>query len=115
MQAVQEVTVWTGCTQQPNHIYLLDGSQAIAYMAFGTAEPKYFKRPLRLDLRGRRFVPADSALFTAKPSRQSRLIQVAGSKGAEYTVDLDSETCTCPGYQFRGRCRHLSELIDQKK
>ena len=35
---------------------------------------------------------------------------VAGSKGRVYVVKLSNEgvwTCTCPGYGFRGRCKHI--------
>lgn len=42
-------------------------------------------------------------------------IEVAGSKGAKYIVTVDDGTavsCTCPGYTFRGKCRHLAEVTE---
>ena len=36
--------------------------------------------------------------------------EVEGSKGAKYIVNLDDNTCTCPGYTFRGACKHVKEL-----
>jgi len=37
---------------------------------------------------------------------------VAGSKGSQYTVarTRSTWTCTCPGFQFRKICRHITEL-----
>jgi len=37
---------------------------------------------------------------------------VKGSKGAEYMVTLGAgASCTCPGFTFRGRCKHVEELV----
>lgn len=34
-------------------------------------------------------------------------VQVVSSKGdTTYTVALDGSSCTCKGFQFRGRCKH---------
>lgn len=107
MQAVREVTVWQGISRQPNHIYLMDGERALAYIKWGQGEPEWFKSGLRLDRRGRKFVPADIGLFGRKT--ESRMIRVEGSKGAVYWIDPDAGTCTCPGFQFRGACRHIKE------
>ena len=38
---------------------------------------------------------------------------VEGSKGHQYTVKLLNEgfyTCTCPGYTFRRRCKHIEKI-----
>lgn len=37
---------------------------------------------------------------------------VEGSKGSRYTVVRSKHiwTCTCPGFQFRRNCRHVTEL-----
>ena len=36
---------------------------------------------------------------------------VQGSKGAEYRVTLGANSsCTCPGFTFRGDCKHIKEL-----
>lgn len=37
---------------------------------------------------------------------------VQGSKGNTYTVAKESGriTCTCPGFTFRGQCKHMAEV-----
>lgn len=38
---------------------------------------------------------------------------VEGSRGKSYTVKLLNEgfyTCTCPGYTFRRRCKHIEHI-----
>jgi hypothetical protein len=39
-------------------------------------------------------------------------LRVEGSKGNIYEVvqDQTGSSCTCPGFKFRGHCKHLEEL-----
>jgi len=45
-----------------------------------------------------------------------RVYEVAGSKGNKYIVTKNSKgwDCTCPGFQFRKACKHVSELSGNK-
>lgn len=109
MEALRETTVWKDVTRQVNHIYLFDGSKAVAYIPFGEGKPFYFTKPLNIDKRRRTFVKADSKLFKVKI--KSNLIEVKGSKGNVYSVDPDAKTCTCAGFTFRGACKHITEVL----
>ena len=42
----------------------------------------------------------------------TRTWAVEGSRGSKYTVVRSKNiwTCTCPGFQFRKNCRHVTEL-----
>ena len=91
----------------PPHIYLLDGNNLVSYIKSGETEPFYFKNPIKgFDKRGRKF-----ATVTPNPfkERKSNAIAVTGSKGQVYYVDAEARSCTCPGFQFRGACKHLGE------
>jgi len=33
-----------------------------------------------------------------------------GSKGNSYFVNVEEKTCTCPGFTFRGNCKHVEAL-----
>jgi hypothetical protein len=110
MEAIREITVWEGVEyRQPNHTYLMDGDKAVAYIKWHEGEPEYFKRPMRLDKRYRKFEKADIGLFSRKV--ESSLIEVKGSKGNTYFVNPEDKTCTCPGFTFRGACKHVEKEL----
>jgi hypothetical protein len=45
-----------------------------------------------------------------------KVYEVAGSKGNKYIVTKNNKgwNCTCPGFQFRKSCKHVSELSGNK-
>lgn len=119
---MEEVTVWNMSGRQPNHVYLMSGDKALAYVKWGKGEPIYFRTFQRIDRRGRKFVEVkknpwkfDLSIDTqeeqaSKPTGQTW--QVSGSKGSQYIVSLENGrwSCTCAGHGFRSRCRHVDEL-----
>ena len=105
MEAVMEVTVWSGATQ-PNHSYLFDGNKMLAYIKKGESSPHYFKEPITISKSGRKFTKLPVNPFKQLKQKDT-VITVAGSKGAIYSIDTESKTCTCQGYTFRGTCKHL--------
>jgi hypothetical protein len=118
MEALQEVTDW-GTAAATNNTYLLDGTNLVAYIPQG-GKPYYFKNPIKgFDKRGRKFVKVDVglfpnnhplALFSIGINKVLNTRTVKGSKGETYTVNDDEGTCSCPGYTYRGTCKHIKEL-----
>jgi hypothetical protein len=106
MQALQETTDWP----HPNHIYLLDSNNLVAYIKQGETTPFYFKNPIKgFDKRGRKFTEVTPNPFqNVKPL--AHIKTVVGSKGNTYSVDTEANTCTCPGFTFRGVCKHVNEM-----
>lgn len=105
MEAVVETTEWSGDIQ-PNHKYLLDGAKVLAYIKQGSTTPFYFKSPLTIDKRGRKFVALNPNPFK-KVKEKSTIVKVSGSKGQVYSIDTEANTCSCMGFQFRATCKHL--------
>lgn len=107
MEAIREVTDWA----TPNHTYLLDGTTLIAYIKQGETEPFYFKNGIKhFDKRGRKFEKVDAGLFKAPVNAaENALVEVKGSKGNTYYVNIEEATCSCPGFTFRGNCKHIEE------
>jgi len=114
MQWYQEVTEWPGAT--PNHTYLLDDAKRkmFAYVRVGGAKAQVFPAPRNFDPARRKFVKVADRwhvdLDAGKP--QGRSWTVTGSRGDQYTVTEQAGTwnCTCAGFQFRGKCKHVTEL-----
>ena len=116
MEAVREVTVWTGVNyRQPNHDYLLDGDRVVAYRPWGTGEIIRGSGKLKIDRRGRKFEKLEPNPFHAfmhAKREEPVVLEVKGSKGNSYFVNKEEKTCTCPGFTFRGACKHVAELVD---
>jgi len=108
MEALREVTEWNSDVQ-PNHVYLLDGLNILAYIPNESNKAFYFKKPIPFDKRGRKFETVKPNPFKATSNPYT--IEVKGSKGQSYFIDTVLKTCTCPGYQFRSQCKHLDEAL----
>jgi len=92
----------------PAHTYLLDGTNLVAYVKVNEQAAYYFKQPIKgFDKRGRKFEPGNINLFTEKKDTNART--VIGSKGQTYTVT--EQSCSCPGYTYRGTCKHMAEHV----
>ena len=108
MEALQEVTEWQSGSAV-NHAYLLDGNAMLAYVRKGTSTPFWFSKPITISRTGRRFVRLEENPFdVGSVAQDPDVVQVSGSKGSIYTVNTRLNSCTCPGYQFRGRCKHIT-------
>ena len=120
MKYFQETTEWSDGSDS-NHIYLLDDSKGkmYAYVPKGTNKLVQFKQPIKIDIRGRKFKPVAARWkYTGaeepKPANPSWTVE--GSKGAKYLVEFVDNvyTCTCPGYKFRGDCKHAKEIAGEQ-
>ena len=115
MKALKETTDWA----TPNHTYILEGSNLVAYVKQGTERVIEFAKPIKgFDQRARKFVEVPLVNWrdtlkdyveSAEPLSWIKTVQ--GSKpGVSYQVNTIDNTCTCPGFQFRGACKHLQLL-----
>jgi hypothetical protein len=70
-----------------------------------SGDPKYPVRLIEID----HIEDADAATDPA-PNQESW--SVVGSKGSKYQIVRDGGhySCSCPGFDFRKRCRHIEEL-----
>jgi len=122
LKIVEEVTEWDVAYRQPNHVYLMSGDKALAYVPWGKGKPVYFKNFQRIDRRGRKFVEVKKNPWKfdlsirieaeEESTPKGQTWRVPGSKGGEYVVSFDAGrwSCNCPGHGFRNRCRHVDEL-----
>lgn len=114
MKWFAETTDWKDST--PNGIYLLDDSKSkmYAYRSPRDAKIKVFKNPIRIDVRGRKFVinPEQFKTNVQEQQPEGRVWEVKGSKGDVYKVSELNGTlsCTCSGFRFRGDCKHVKTI-----
>jgi hypothetical protein len=102
---LQETTDWGNYTVG-NGIYHINGAgQLVAYQPNSETPLKQFKNPLKQFSKSRRKFTKIGAY--PEVHNDPKVIIVKGSKGNEYTVDTDKGTCSCPGYTYRGNCKHV--------
>ena len=92
--------------QVPNPKWVLPGTICLA-----TGDPNWPMRVLDADS----IVNADADSKTVSVTvsvADNKVFQVAGSKGASYTVTIGSKGshCSCPGFSFRNTCKHIGTL-----
>lgn len=117
MKAMLELTEWRDVASQPNHVYWVNdsGNKIYAYARWGNPQDvQRFKSPITIDQRGRKFVPVRHDIYDWQDLDdvpQGRVIKVTGSRGDVYTVTEENGewACTCSGFKFRGRCRHITD------
>lgn len=117
MKILQEITEWDDPI--PNHVYFLTDSKdkALAYVRAGTDEVKVFSKPLGFSVSRRKFREVPNT-WNWQPEtvvpKNTRVWKVAGSKGAEYSVTETAGRlkCSCPGFRFKGTCKHL-DVVDR--
>ena len=82
-----------------------------SYVPRGSKTLQRFKNPLKIDTRGRTFEDLGEAT-----APEPDVITRTGSKGEVYYITQDKEqgwkgwSCTCPGFRFRGSCKHVAEI-----
>lgn len=112
LDVLRETTVWEG--NIPNHTYALSSTKLVGYVNALNGMVVYLAHPIQFDKRRRTFVKvrntfgfkvlAPEARVTEKPIRT-----VQGSKGNVYQIFKTryGERCNCPGYGYRGKCKHI--------
>jgi len=93
-------------TDLPQHDYIVAGDKMLAYRKWSTGEWAVFKKPMSFSKKGRTF----SKLKEAVPAvlDDASVITVQGSGGKTYTIR--NGKCSCPGFGFRGHCKHVEAL-----
>lgn len=108
MKVVQETTKWQNNTA--NNLYLVTDNMEyiIAYVPEGDQIAQRFRKPIRWDSRGRTF-----KILREIAENDADTVIVEGSKGQKYTLTRANGTwtCTCPGYVYRGNCRHVTNKV----
>jgi hypothetical protein len=116
VQVLYETTAWSDGTDA-NHVYFMNDSKEkmYAYVTRGSLDVFQFKRPIRINTRGRTFITVPNIWnFNAEDEVVEPKLtwEFTGSQGNKYLVTKDGAAynCTCPGYTYRGECKHVKEI-----
>jgi predicted nucleic acid-binding Zn finger protein len=120
-EILQETTKWTGDYLACNHTYLLDNqNRIIAYIKHNDDQVNVLKTQIKIDKRYRTFIKVrNNALERLIPSTlksNTRVFKVK-SNTKEYIVELNDSnySCTCTGYSFRGKCKHITAVAEKQQ
>ena len=117
MRYYQEITEWD-TPGAVNHVYYLndDRSKMVGYIRHGTEELFKFKSPISFYVKGRKFKLVKEgepdAVYFPKKAAVAQAIEVEGSGGKKYyiTVRGGKHLCTCSGFVFRHKCKHVDAV-----
>ena len=100
IEILQEITDW-GKYNVTNGVYHVNSAGQLVQHT-----DKVFKNPIKQFSKARR-------KFTKIGERPEELAPdvkvVKGSNGKTYTIE--DGKCSCPGYTFRGNCKHVKEFV----
>jgi predicted nucleic acid-binding Zn finger protein len=98
---------------------LLEGSKIIAYAKFGGNDIQELRTQIKIDKRYRTFVKTKHSglqkYIKNTPKKSNTKVFKVISKTKEYFVELSdyNYTCTCTGFNFRGKCKHITAVAEK--
>lgn len=120
LEILKETTVWSDGSSV-NHTYLLDGNKIVAYAPWHGAEVRIQKTQIALDKRYRKFEKSYhvglSKLIKSQPKDPNKKVFKVQSGEKEYFVTIlgSKMTCTCTGFNFRGKCKHITAVVESQQ
>ena len=118
LEILKETTIWADGSNS-NHTYLLDGSKIFAYAKFHGNDIEILRTKISIDKRYRTFVKTKHSglekLIKSQTEKSNTRVFKVKSKTKEYFVELsdDNFSCTCTGYTFRGKCKHITAVAEK--
>lgn len=109
IKILREITgTVNGFTYRP-HLYYVRGDKLVWFQVsdYSRGLDKYAV-PKKFDRARRKF----ETIGEIEEESPANVVEVAGSKGSKYQVYLDEKNCSCPGYKFRGQCKHIEQAIN---
>ena len=109
IEILQEITDW-GKYKVNNGVYHINSAgKLVAFQANIDSPIQELNVPSTQFSKSRRKFKKIGERPDPKTEQDSNIIKVKGSTGKEYIIDLDKKTCTCPGFTYRGNCKHVKE------
>lgn len=104
IEILKEITDWGDQNIHNGYYHVNSQTQLVAYQPVG-GYLKVFKTPMKHFSKSRRkFVKIGDYQETGSLGG----VAVKGSKGNTYYITEGK--CSCPGFKFRGDCKHIKEM-----
>lgn len=105
IEVLQETTQWTGHDVNNGIYHVNSKGWLVGYQPNADAPYKEFLNPLKGFSKSRRkFEKIGERAEELDPNT----ITVTGSNGKVYVIE--DGKCSCPGFTFRGNCKHIKEV-----
>jgi hypothetical protein len=120
LEILKETTVWSDGSNA-NHTYLLDGSKIVAYAKSSDNSVQVLRTQIKIDKRYRTFIKTKHTglerIIKSSPTESNTRVFKVKSKEKEYFVELSdyNYTCTCTGFNFRGKCKHIDAVAKKQQ
>ena len=120
IEILKETTVWSDGSNA-THTYLLDGTKIVAYAKSSDNSVQVLRTQIKIDKRYRTFVKTKhyglEKFIKKTPIKSNTRVFKVVSKTKEYFVELSdyNYTCTCTGFNFRGKCKHITAVVETQQ
>lgn len=105
IRILREITgVVDGFHYQPHLYYVNESDKLIWFQVcdYSRGLDKYAK-PKKFYTSRRKF----ELIGTVPELHDDNIVDITSDNGNTYQVNLNSKNCTCRGFKFRGKCKHL--------
>ena len=107
IEILQEITDW-GKYKVNNGIYHVNSAgKLVAYQPNAESELQVLNVPSTQFSKARRKFEKIGSYPEITNEPHVKLIE--GSNGNTYSLDTEKGTCSCPGYTYKGNCKHVKE------
>ena len=109
---LKEITDWGTAKVANGEYHLNDAGHLVGYEGPKTGYKEFSKPMKHFDKRGRKFEEVRN--YPEADDECVMRIPFEGSKGNTYYVtagNMEPTVCTCPGFKFRGTCKHVDDVV----
>lgn len=111
IRILRETTGTVDGFRYPAHLYYVNEKDKLVWFQvedYSRGLDKYAK-PKAFDTRRRKF----ELVGTVPELHDDAIVEVKSDSGYIHHVDTKKKSCTCKGYKFHGRCKHLNIALNK--
>jgi hypothetical protein len=106
IRILREVTGTVDGFRYPQNLYYVNEKDQLVWFQvedYSRGLDK-FSKPKRFDMARRKF----DLIGTVPELHDDAIVEIKSESGYIHHVNTEKNSCTCKGYKFRGKCKHLA-------